>query len=66
MNVDMKELTNILISANLRQHVQERTNKYGHITALVIFCVDDNVSSMLIISLLSIHNGFPSSIFNTG
>jgi len=42
-NADTKELVDILRSANLRQHVQERTHRHGHILDLVISCDDDNL-----------------------
>ena len=46
-NADTKQLADIPRSANLRQHVQERTHRQGHILDLVIFRDDDNLTSML-------------------
>jgi len=34
-NAHTKQLADILRSANLRQHVEERTNRHGHILHLV-------------------------------
>ena len=36
VNADTKHLSDILRSASLTQHVQERTHKHGHILDLVI------------------------------
>ena len=61
-NADTKQLADIHISANLRQHVQERTHKHGHILHLVISRDYDNlikgVSSMLSDHLLINSNVF--------
>jgi len=46
-NAYTKQLTDFLTSANLKQHVQERTHRYGHILDLVISRDDDNLTSML-------------------
>jgi hypothetical protein len=35
-NVNTKQLADVLRSTNLRQHVQERTHRHGHILDLVI------------------------------
>ena len=35
-NADTKQLADILRSANLRQHIEERTHRHGHILDLVI------------------------------
>jgi len=52
-NANTKQLANFLRSTNVRQHVQERTHRHGHILDLVISRDYDNlikgvsVSSML-------------------
>jgi len=55
-NADTKELVDILRSANLRQHVQERTHRHGHILDLVISRDDDNlIKGVSVSSMLSDH-----------
>ena len=47
-NTDPKQLADILRSANLRRHVQERTHRFGHILDLVMMMtIWLKVSSML-------------------
>jgi len=55
-NADTKQLADILRSANLRQHVQERTHRHGHILDLVISRDDDNlIKAVYVSSMLSDH-----------
>ncbi|KAK2169189.1 hypothetical protein LSH36_12g34021 [Paralvinella palmiformis] len=55
-NADTKQLVDILRSANLRQHVQERTHRHGHILDLVISRDDDNlIKGVSVSSMLSDH-----------
>jgi len=55
-NADTKKMADILRSANLRQHVQERTHRHGHILDLVISRDDDNlIRGVSVSSMLSDH-----------
>jgi len=55
-NTDIKQLADILRSANLRQHVQERTHIHGHILDIVISCNDENLIKGVSVSpMLSDH-----------
>jgi len=55
-NADTKNLSDILQSANLTQHVTERTHKHGHILDLVISRDDDNlINEVSVSSMLSDH-----------
>jgi len=55
-NAGTKQRADILRSANLRQHVQERTHRHGHILDLVISCDDDNlIKRVSVPSMLSDH-----------
>jgi len=55
-NADNKQQADILRSANLRHHVQERTHIYSHILDLVISRDDDNlIKGMFVSSMLSDH-----------
>ena len=56
MNADTKHLSDILRSASLTQHVQERTHKHGHILDLVITRdVGNLVKGVSVSTMLSDH-----------
>ena len=55
-NPGSKQLADILKSANLGQHVQERTHRHRHILDLVISRDDDNlIKGVSVSSMLSDH-----------
>ncbi|KAK2151927.1 hypothetical protein LSH36_345g00012 [Paralvinella palmiformis] len=55
-NADTKQLADILRSANLRQHVQERTHRHGHILDLAISRDEVNlIKAVSASSMLSDH-----------
>jgi len=58
-NTDTKQLADILRSANLRQHVQERTHRHGHILYLVISRDDD-----ILINGVPVSSLLPASLFS--
>ena len=61
MNLDAEQIAGILMVADLKQHVQERTHKHGHVLDLAIIRDDNSFNkdvsvlflSCLIISLLA-------------
>jgi len=70
-NADTKELDDFLRSANLRQHVQERTHKHGYILDFVIYHDGDylikgvSVSSFWTLMYLNRTNMFQLKLFHT-
>ena len=55
-NADTKQLADVLRSANLRQHVKERTHRHGHILDIAISRDDDNlIKCVSVYSMLSDH-----------
>jgi len=72
---DTKQLADILKSAKLKQHTQERTHRHGHILDFIIFHDDDNliedvsVSSILYDNFLisiNVSSLFQLNLFHTG